>query len=382
MLTFDEFRAVNNREKAREAEENKTESATSTGDPAGTKKKKSGTKVIKKSNSKKSGSNASNTTPSADDGVSKKKRSFFGEILDGMGDFLEVQQMQSLYVLLIVIDTFVSLAEMYASCDANFQGNSYNVNRNILVRLLNSFSTFTTVFFIVEIVATLLVFRLAFFSHWGYLLDILTTTAQILLERYGYGKVTRLLHIFRFWRMARLLNSMVGAEKEAHEKTTLLLEASEVEVKRLQLDVSNLTNDITKEKEARNAIEDMLQNYKEEVDTLNEALKIAAMDIAEVAQADDDFALSEDGDEGTIDVDDDSARHKHDDEDDGFVDAASSRYSKSANKGTIMRAVMEDNISINNNSIGGTSTGTATQSAASSVPATFLVHEDGTFEQK
>jgi hypothetical protein len=42
----------------------------------------------------------------------------------------------------------------------------------------------------------------------------------------------------------------------------------------------------------------MLQDYKDEVDTLNEALKIAALDIAEVAQAEDDFFLSdEEGDE-------------------------------------------------------------------------------------
>jgi chromosome segregation ATPase len=184
---------------------------------------------------------------------------------------------------------------------------------------------------------------------------------------------------------------MVNTEKDAHDRTVKLLEASELEVKKLQIETTSLRTEITREKEARNAIEDMLQNYKEEVDTLNEALKIAAMDIAEVAQTEDDFALSEEGDDSE-DEDDESVdaqaahgahhhrqQHHHqrsEEDDEGFVDAAPSRFSKAGNKSNVMRAVMEDS---SVQSRGSTLTGASSHNYGSS---TFLVHEDGTFEQK
>lgn len=291
-----------------------------------------------------------------------------------------MQQMQSLYVFLIVLDTFASLAEMYLSCSANFPIDASTVNRKVMVRLLGSFSTFTTLFFAAEIVAVVLVFGTAMFTHWGYLLDLLTTGGQIYLEQKGYGKVCRLLNILRFWRMVRLLNSMVSTEKNAHDRTVRLLEASELEVKKLQNETASLRTEITREKEARDAIEDMLQNYKEEVDTLNEALKIAAMDIAEVAQTEDDFALSEEGDSENESLGDRPLPHHHhrghQEDEEGFADAATSRFSKAANKGNVMRAVMEDSSSVHSRG------STLTAASHNYGSSTFLVHEDGTFEQK
>jgi len=252
-----------------------------------------------------------------------------------------------------------------------------------MVRLLGSFSTFTTLFFAAEIVAVVLVFGTAMFTHWGYLLDLFTTAGQIYLEQKGYGKVCRLLNILRFWRMIRLLNSMVSTEKNAHDRTVRLLEASELEVKKLQNETASLRTEITREKEARDAIEDMLQNYKEEVDTLNEALKIAAMDIAEVAQTEDDFALSEEGDSENDSLGDRALHQQHhhrgggqQEDEEGFADAATSRFSKAANKGNVMRAVMEDSSSMHSRG------STLTAASHNYGSSTFLVHEDGTFEQK
>ena len=216
------------------------------------------------------------------------------------------------------------------------------------------------------------------------------------MEQQGYGKLTRLLNVFRFWCMLRLLNSMISSEKEAHEKTTMLLESSDLEVKTLQMEASSLRAEILREKEARDAIEDMLQNYKEEVDTLNEALKIAAMDIAEVAQTEDDFALSEEGEEGEddeneeeVDADADQSQSRSLSKgrkaggtgDVEFVDAATSKFSQVGNKSAVMRAVMEDTGGYSRGSsvTGGESTSSQQHSFGTS---TFLVHEDGTFEQK
>jgi septal ring factor EnvC (AmiA/AmiB activator) len=70
--------------------------------------------------------------------------------------------------------------------------------------------------------------------------------------------------------------SLVDAEKDAHEMTREVLEETEMALKKMELDKVSLEDDLSREKEARTSVEDMLQDYKEEVDTLNEALKIAA----------------------------------------------------------------------------------------------------------
>lgn len=77
-----------------------------------------------------------------------------------------------------------------------------------------------------------------------------------------------------------------------HLDTKLELEEKIIIITKFDSETRRLENELSKEKDARDSIEAMLQNYKDEVDTLNEALKIAAMDIAEVAQADDDYFLS------------------------------------------------------------------------------------------
>ena len=54
---------------------------------------------------------------------------------------------------------------------------------------------------------------------------------------------------------------------------------------------------LKREIEAKKRVELMLRSYKDEVETLNEALKIAALDIAEAAGSDLDDDDSADGDE-------------------------------------------------------------------------------------
>jgi hypothetical protein len=369
MLTFDEFRAVSNREKAR------------TSGVKPTVAKKGATARAKVDNNVVD-------SPFPEQGPPPIQRSFVARSVDSIGEFLELHQMQSLYVLLIILDTFASVAEMYLigqEClreDDELQEAS--VNRKVMIRMLQSFSTFVMFFFAAEIVAVVSVFGRSMMTHWGYLLDIATTSAQIYSEVHQYGKISRLLNIFRFWRMARLMTAMVSTEKDAHDRTARLLERSEVEVKKLQLDTTNLRTEVEREKEARDAIEDMLQNYKEEVDTLNEALKIAAMDIAEVAQTEDDFGISDEGDsqDELSEVDaEDAGGHRSGvkgDNDEGFVDAATSKYSRVGNKSAVMRAVMEDG----NNSVQSRGSTLTAGSSHNYGASTFLVHEDGTFEQK
>lgn len=104
-------------------------------------------------------------------------------------------------------------------------------------------------------------------------------------------------------------------------------------------------------------MEEMLQNYKEEVDTLNEALKIAAMDIAEVAEAEDDF-FSSDEDETAGGPDEAGFHGKNE------VGGLGSERDSKKNKDELYRLA-----------VGGSGVGNQKKS-------TIVIRDDGTFEHK
>lgn len=128
----------------------------------------------------------------------------------------------------------------------------------------------------------------------------------------------------------------------------------------------------------------MLQTYKDEVDTLNEALKIAAMDIAEVAEAEDDYFLSDDDDEE--EEEEDASRDVSRGDDALSVSAASESVSYASthtqeragsglgrtSKEILYREALKDS----------STAGSKTAAAAMGQQKTFVVNEDGTFEKK
>jgi len=154
-----------------------------------------------------------------------------------------------------------------------------------------------------------------------------------------------------------------------------------------------------------------LQSYKEEVDTLNEALKIAAMDIAEVAEADDDLLSDEDayGDEDLDSILTGTSRGgagagagggagagagagggragASEVDDEGFSDAAGSKRDKAFNTASMLREARKDYRSGPGGSRaggggggGGSSVGSASTRGGGSV--TFVVGQSGTYEQR
>eukprot|EP01035_Chromulina_nebulosa_P020031 gene20031-26008_t len=142
------------------------------------------------------------------------------------------------------------------------------------------------------------------------------------------------------------------------------------------------------EKDSRNAIEDMLAGYKEEVDTLNEALKIAAMDIAEAAQTNIDDELSDDNLDD-IDYDDinNNDINNNNDDDDEFVDAPISMYDKSSNINTLIHKITKsnraDNISSNVSIASKSSNSTFTaKSSSNNNKTTFVINQDYSYSKK
>lgn len=356
MLNFDEFRAVTKREK-----QAKQQSATIN--------TSSKTEVKEEVTPRKSGSK-------------NEKESYISSISNSIGDFLEMHQIQSLYLVLLITDSFACIAESQLrspTADATI----YGISNGIVLRAVQSFMGFTSIFFAAEIITVFSVFGLSIIGHWGYTADVLFITYQLYQDTLGNGKMARLLNIFKFWRLFRLFNSMVSIEKESHEQTIEKLGLKDVVIKKLELENNTLKEQVVKEKEARDSIEDMVQNYRDEVDTLNEALKIAAMDIAEVAQADDDMF----DDEDDFDFDDELSRtlSAHSSVKAGTLMSGSQIDDASSlgdldnipelnkHKTAIMRAVMEDSKASN---------AARDRTAKSLQSTTFLVREDGTFEHK
>ena len=309
-----------------------------------------------------------------------------------IGDFLEMPQVQAFVIIMMVLDTFAALAQLLMRLEAATTAkmadgglnmnvapssdstllqddelpfslmriiNKYLVSSAVLGNVLSSFSDFSLLFFALEIFSIVVIFNFAVFGHIGYTLDCLVVGFQIWTEYTGDGLQCRLLNLLRYWRLARFVSALVSIEKDAHEQSRQLLVDKDGKCRQLEGNARRIQEELDKEKEARQAVDEMLAIYKEEVDTLNEALKIAAMDIAEVAEADDDLLLSDDEDEGA----------EGGDEND-FVDASASSYDKARNKEVLMREARRD---ANNPAA-------AAQRKAQSGGHTFHVHEDGTFD--
>lgn len=298
-----------------------------------------------------------------------------------LGDFLETTTMQFFVISMIFLDTFSAFLGMFFCCNKDFFEESTRLLIQTILRRICGFCTFA---FAIEILLVLLTFQTSTIGHLGYFSDICVVAIQLYTEMYqGKGEARcgdiavianpkslknssfpeRFLNIFRLWRVARLFHVLITVERDLHTTTKTRLEEKIVELQKCEVDVKRLENDVTKERDARSSVESMLQGYKEEVDTLNEALKIAAMDIAEVAQADDDYLLSDDEGE-----DEDAMG-------DVYMDAASNEQERSNSKDvlyrTVRRAVVESA-----KGAGGS------QSPRQSQGVTFLVNEDGSFESR
>lgn len=295
----------------------------------------------------------------------------------GIGEFMELPQVQSFVVVMLVLDTFSALGQALLALQisqAERAGGKVDMSNilgllspSALLVALNTFSGFSLVFFAFEVGLILVVFGSRVAGHWGYVLDAALVGTQLYGELSGMSLQTRMLNILRFWRVMRLILYMVNVEKEAHFTTQESLRDREAEIRKAQGDITRAEVELAKEKEARSAVDEMLNQYKDDLDTMNEALKIAAMDIVEVAEADDDLLSDEEDMDGEAEEMDDE----------GFTDAPSGRYDKARNKAEMYAQARKDkdDMSI-------TSGSTMASSKKAQAGVTFVVNRDGSFQQR
>ncbi|CAN0528144.1 unnamed protein product, partial [Ectocarpus sp. 12 AP-2014] len=221
-----------------------------------------------------------------------------------LGRFVELYEVQVAVVAMIYLDLVASTAQLLPylqaagagpGSGAGDEGGAEEVAGTsggagfagfvlrLVSRFMQSFTGFTIILFAIEMVMLLAAFREKFFRHAGYILDLFVVSFCLYQEISGKGKGVRLLGALRVWRVARVMNTLLLSADEAHNLTRDTLRLAEKSTQDLDIDRRRLQESLRREVEARKRVDKMLRGYKDEVETLNEALKIAAMDIAAAA---------------------------------------------------------------------------------------------------
>jgi hypothetical protein len=117
----------------------------------------------------------------------------------------------------------------------------------------------------IELFLQMILFRVRFFSHWGYCFDTLLVGTKA-FNGHNFDVKPQHLHILSFlrvWRFVHVVQSHLAIEISRHSRTKEEL-SSQVK------SVSDWERDVEREKRLA----------MEEIDTLREALKLAALEVA------------------------------------------------------------------------------------------------------
>ncbi|DAZ97149.1 TPA: hypothetical protein N0F65_004763 [Lagenidium giganteum] len=206
-----------------------------------------------------------------------------------MAELLETIRVQLVIIMAIAMDVVFAAAELYLQNQlelARYQSvrvgeDSVPVQTmRMALRVINSCTGFTTMFFLLELIVLACAFRLQFIRHIGYVLDLILVSSSWIHELSTQSKLLRLLGLLRLWRVFRLVHSLVERERREHDVTRQLLENEKKVVMNLRVEKDAAQQTLGKEYESRAALEVLLQGYKDEIDTMKEALSIAAQAVA------------------------------------------------------------------------------------------------------
>jgi len=209
--------------------------------------------------------------------------------LQTVGSLIELYDVQVVILTLIYLDLVscvlsLMLMKRHPQC-ATIHNDSCTYSGALLI--LVSFSNFTLIFFAVELGVLIFGFGQKFFLHLGYLLDFAIISCCLFCEigNSQFSKEMRLLGFLRIWRLHRYMKTTLAEENEAHRETLAKLK-EEIEWRdKMQMDLDHSQQTLRLEFDSRKDLERMIKGYKDEVETLNEALNIAAYDIATTTES-------------------------------------------------------------------------------------------------
>jgi len=219
----------------------------------------------------------------------KRKDSPFlnvSSIVKTIGRRAESDEVQIAILFLLFFDLVASSGLLVVS---HWNDGSDEIATSFICKLLHSVTIFTLISFLLELVVLLVSFGKKFFQHKGYVLDTFVVLTCLFTETYSSitqdslittGKEVRLIGFVRVWRIIRVVETIVGRTSRQEESTKSELEKEWLKTEELLMSLELASKTSKREMERRRQVEKMLQEYKEEVDVLNEALKLAAHEIA------------------------------------------------------------------------------------------------------
>eukprot|EP00616_Rhizochromulina_sp_CCMP1243_P001395 CAMPEP_0118975250 /NCGR_PEP_ID=MMETSP1173-20130426/15168_1 /TAXON_ID=1034831 /ORGANISM="Rhizochromulina marina cf, Strain CCMP1243" /LENGTH=296 /DNA_ID=CAMNT_0006925109 /DNA_START=68 /DNA_END=955 /DNA_ORIENTATION=- len=195
------------------------------------------------------------------------------------GNFFESFDIQVLTLCFIFVDVAAATALVALSGEESLASSTTAAVLNVIQSLMG----FTIFYFILELAALAWAFKTRFLTHAGILVDMGVVACAVLAEVQGTSRIVRVLGVLRVWRLMRLINTVMATKDKEIDSIREEWQADQARLEESQITISRLEDSIRREGDAKKRVEDMLKSYKDEVETLNEALKIAALDIAAAA---------------------------------------------------------------------------------------------------
>ena len=209
------------------------------------------------------------------------------------GIFVEKVEVQ------IIVLSFIWFDLILSAIDLLLQNNQFSIENlafpvKIVNQILVSLANFNLVIFLVELHLLILVFGVKKFAmHPGYMIDYIIISvnaySEFLMSNFHKKDecFLRLLGLLRVWRIVRVFSSSLDLIRQETKLSNVALSEEKQKTTVLENELQNMKTKLELEVAAKVRVEKMLQGYKDEAETLTEALEIAAYDIT-VAMANSD----------------------------------------------------------------------------------------------
>lgn len=195
-----------------------------------------------------------------------------------VGDVVEKFEVQLVVIVIIVLDCAAVLTELAIEHGAL---GARSALLDSAASLLDAFTGFTIFFFLIEVGLVFFAFGERALSHFGYLLDTTVVVAALYWEVNMGTKTLRLLGALRVWRVVRLVKGLVANVEAERDAVGATLAETTVQLEQLETEVRRARDALRREAEAKARVEKQVAGYKDQVETLHEALSIAAMNAAQ-----------------------------------------------------------------------------------------------------
>ena len=132
----------------------------------------------------------------------------------------------------------------------------------------------------IEIIAQMIALRSRFFNDWGFIVDLALISSRVLGLPHSHHT-----GFLRAWRLIPLIETYLANEKSEHFETKRELSRQLNVLEELKKKTIALESELEQERIACKQKEDVAMIRLEEIETLREALKIAAVEVAAAMQS-------------------------------------------------------------------------------------------------